>query len=127
MDSVISEKSQTIGLKAVRRRFANAKLRRAKMQNEQNGEKRSETEREPLFRAGAVEQRTIARARRVSSTAESITGELQLGLRQLDFSENGKRKLKNARSEASHQKLKFRILRLRAKKTGWNNLRRQKE
>ena len=99
MDSVVSEKSQSSGLKAVGRRFANAKLRKAKMQNEnlqENGENlmRSETERQPLFRAGAVEKRTIVRARRISSAAESITGELQLGLRQLDFSESGKRKFK---------------------------------
>ena len=95
MDSVISEKSQSSGLKAVRRRFANAKLRKAKMQNENSQENCENLMRsEPLFRAGAVEKRTIARARRISSAAESITGELQLGLRQLDFSENGKRKFK---------------------------------
>jgi hypothetical protein len=99
LDSVISEKSQSSGLKAVRRRFANAKLRKAKMQNENSQESgenlmRSETQRKPLFAAGVVEKRTIARARKISSAAESITGELQLGLRQLDFSESGKRKFK---------------------------------
>ena len=95
MDSVISERSNLSGIKAVKKRFMNAKLRKAKMQNGNSAV--------PEATSGRKE-RPFARARRMSNTsvAESVTGELQRGLRHLDFSESnsGKRKLPTKNSEA---------------------------